>query len=58
MTDAEKLRALADWFDATRPGGGDEVQRDLRRIADAVDRWVPKITVQSGRAINALKPNT
>lgn len=46
LTDAEKLRALAAWFDAYdrgevlpifRADPSDEVQRDLRRIADRLD---------------------
>ncbi len=28
------LRFLAHWFDKTRPGEDDEVQRDLRKWAD------------------------
>lgn len=32
MNDSEKLRKLAQWFDSTPPGNGDEVQMDLRRI--------------------------
>lgn len=43
MTDSEKLRLFADWFDrrdahtmGDRPC--DEVQRDLRRIADVLDK--------------------
>lgn len=34
MTDSEKLIALADWYDLRMPGNGDEVQQDLRRIAN------------------------
>lgn len=49
LTDPEKLRVLAAWFDLwddredkrgmllTDVGGSDEVQRDLRRIADMLD---------------------
>ncbi len=40
MTDAEKLRALADWFDvrdAKEGRTGTEVQDDLRRIAMALE---------------------
>jgi hypothetical protein len=49
LTDAEKLRALALWFDIydtdreqarlilRESGNRDEVQRDLRRIADEID---------------------
>lgn len=41
--DAAKLRVLADWFDERdrQPGvrnTGDEVQQDLRRIADYLSR--------------------
>jgi hypothetical protein len=41
--DAAKLRVLADWFDEQdrKPGArvtGDEVQQDLRRIADYLSR--------------------
>lgn len=39
--DASKLRFLADWFDkqdAARSGSSDEVQQDLRRIADYLSR--------------------
>jgi hypothetical protein len=41
--DAAKLRTLADWFDERdrQPGAratGDEVQQDLRRIADYLSR--------------------
>lgn len=53
LSDAEKLRALAAWFDlydsdpstamrlfresVDESGASDEVQRDLRRIADHVE---------------------
>ena len=40
MTDAEKLRTLADWFDVQDhkvAKVGDEVQADLRRIADSLE---------------------
>ena len=38
MTDAEKLRALADWFDLpAHRGEGAEVQDDLRRIATELE---------------------
>lgn len=54
LSDAEKLRVLAAWFDIwdRTPyeqrnaeldifrNGGDEVQRDLRRIADSVEREI------------------
>ena len=33
MSDAAMLDTLADWFDAKYPGGDQEVQMDLRRIA-------------------------
>ena len=39
MTDADKLRKLADWFDARYPDDPTpDVQNDLRRIAEAVSR--------------------
>ncbi len=47
MTDGDKLRALADWHDANdkiNGRSGTEVQNDLRRIANQVDRWVPTYT--------------
>ena len=41
MTDADKLRILADWHDVQDDkrefSGEREVQRDLRRIADALE---------------------
>ena len=46
MTDAEKLRMIADWFDGVQSGTvlphpekweGTEVQRDLRRIAERLE---------------------
>ena len=37
MTDSDKLRLLADWFDKTDPSLDKEVQIDLRRIADNID---------------------
>lgn len=41
-SDAEKLHALATWLDTSERfsdmGAGDEVQRDLRRIADEIER--------------------
>ncbi len=51
MTDGDKLRALADWFDVDdRKKGrtGTEVQDDLRRIADIVDIWVPVTDTNPG----------
>jgi hypothetical protein len=42
MTDAEKLRTLADWFDLQDSkvwkDSGEEVQKDLRRIADRLEQ--------------------
>ena len=44
MSDADKLRALADWFDSRDDVQGNflegqrECQRDLRRMADAIER--------------------
>lgn len=43
LTDAEKLRTLAEWFDTEQSQGrwrwdGCEVQDDLRRIADEIER--------------------
>lgn len=42
LTDADKLRILADWHDAQDDkrefSGQREVQRDLRRMADALER--------------------
>lgn len=40
MTDSEKLRLLADWFDMKYEGidQTDEVQNDLRRIADKLEQ--------------------
>ena len=44
MTDSEKLRILADWFDSEQATGrwgespGHEVQNDLRRIADKLEK--------------------
>ena len=38
VTDSEKLRLLADWFDMKYPNDKNpEVQDDLRRIADNLD---------------------
>ena len=38
LTDSEKLRLLADWFDMKYPNDKNpEVQNDLRRIADNLD---------------------
>ena len=38
MTDAEKLRLLADWFDMKYPHDTNpEVQQDLRRIANKLE---------------------
>lgn len=37
ITDSEKLQMLANWFDVNRPGEGDEVQQDLRRIASEIE---------------------
>ena len=38
LTDSEKLRLLADWFDMKYPNDKNpEVQNDLRRIADKLD---------------------
>jgi Ethanolamine utilization protein EutJ (predicted chaperonin) len=37
MTDSEKLRTVADWFDKCHAGSGNEVQRDLRRIATQLE---------------------
>ena len=51
MTDGDKLRALADWFDvrdAKRGLHDDEVQQDLRRIAQNVDLWVPTVRSECG----------
>lgn len=45
LSDADKLRKLADWFDIQDEKNGNigesEVQEDLRRIADQVELWVP-----------------
>ena len=45
-TDSNKLRLLADWFDTmdeeTGVAGQNEVQNDLRRIAQAIDN-IPNI---------------
>ena len=41
MTNPEKLRALADWFDKRDKESGsksNEVQQDLREIADELER--------------------
>ena len=39
MTNPEKLRALADWFDKRdKESGSNEVQQDLREIADELER--------------------
>lgn len=48
MTDAEKLRLLADWFDGQNPSRppGDEVQRDLRRIANLLEPIEPQHSAQ------------
>ena len=38
VTDSEKLRLLAEWFDLKYPNDKNpEVQNDLRRIADNLD---------------------
>lgn len=38
MTDAEKLRKVADWIDSKYPDDPDpEVQTDLRRIAELLE---------------------
>jgi len=40
MTDAQKLRTLADWlykYDQDRDIDGSEAQKDLHRIADEID---------------------
>lgn len=57
MTDAEKLRYVADWFDADdrRKGraGHSDVQNDLRRIADRVqdlDEFVGSFVNIAGRS--------
>lgn len=50
MTDSEKLRRLADWFDRspkTMSTKNGEVQRDLRRIADDLERQLCQVTWQS-----------
>lgn len=36
----EKLRLLADWFDATRPNEPTEAQDDLRHWADQIEMLV------------------
>ncbi len=43
VSDSDNLRMLADWFDLEQsngrwPGSGTEVQGDLRRIADEIER--------------------
>lgn len=52
MTDAEKLRALATWHDLQDAKSGEqgrEVQDDLRRIADLLERHGAAITaLESG----------
>lgn len=44
--DAQKLRLLADWFDARDKEEGtlfeDDVQKDLRRIADYLESQLKK----------------
>lgn len=55
MNDAEKLRKLADWFDGSACRNAhpewnhadDEMQRDLRRIADSLP---PPMTVTEAEA--------
>lgn len=37
FTDSEKLRNLAKWLDVKYPTQKDEVQQDLRRIADNLE---------------------
>lgn len=44
LTDADKLRLVADWFDVEQSSGrwegkGKIVQDDLRRIADGIERF-------------------
>lgn len=36
-SDGAKLRTVADWLDLTDPFRNDEVQQDLRRIAERLD---------------------
>jgi len=38
MTDYQKLRTIADWFDVNHPSQDNEVQKDLRRIADLLEQ--------------------
>lgn len=40
MTDSEKLRFLAEWFDKNHTSPYKEVQHDLRRIADKLENMV------------------
>lgn len=45
-SDSDKLRLLADWFDKRDNRAmvfNSEVQRDLRRIADDIDRFNTKV---------------
>ena len=43
MTNPEKLRALADWFDKRdKESGSNEVQQDLRAIADELEQLTSK----------------
>ena len=63
MTDADKLRALADWFDARddrdpNPWTSREVQRDLRRIAKTLEgalltSRLGNVTISQGETITA-----
>lgn len=49
VTDGDKLRTLADWFDARDRENGnsnDGVQRDLRRIAATLDKHESTIEEQ------------
>lgn len=39
----EKLRLLADWFDATHDSPDTEVQEDLRHWADVIEKLVSGI---------------
>lgn len=53
MSDANKLRLLADWFDVHdnkfhKPPLCDEVQRDLRRIADSLDKDASNLAEELG----------
>lgn len=38
--DSTKLRTLADWFDVTQTSEDNEVQEDLRRIAERLEEYV------------------